>query len=205
MKRDPRGQRGRRKVELSPCPPSPCLPQPDLRGLALIDRFLDRAARVVEIVLALAFLAAITLNFANVVGRYVLGASILWADEIQIFIMIAMTFIGAAVVTWRRQHLRMDVVARLLPAPVQALLKVVELLLVLVLTGFVMVQAADYTSRMYGIGRTSDTAGVPMWIPHGSVALGFALIALVALCLVVRLVRTGRMDDEPAPPGSGAG
>ena len=170
----------------------------------MIDRMFERATRAIEMVLALAFLIAIALNFANVIGRYVLGTSILWADEVQIFIMIAMTFIGAAVVTWRRQHLRMDVIAKLLPGPVQTLLKVIELLAILGLTGFVMVHAFDYTSRMYDIGRTSDTAGVPMWIPHGSVALGFALVALVSLWLVVRLARTGGVDDAPAPPGGGA-
>ncbi len=171
----------------------------------MIDRLLDRAARAIEVVLALAFIAAIGLNFANVVGRYLLGSSILWADEIQIFIMIAMTFIGAAVVTWRRQHLRMDVVAKLLPGPLQALLKVIELLLMLGLTGFVCYHALDYTSRMYAIGRTSDTAGVPMWIPHGSVAIGFALVALVSLWLCVKLVRTGKVDGEGAAPKGEAG
>ena len=170
----------------------------------MIDKLFDRAARAIEIALALAFLLAIGLNFANVIGRYVLGSSILWADEIQIFIMIAMTFIGAAVVTWRRQHLRMDVVAKLLPAPLQTLLKVAELILVLVLTSFVLYQAFDYTMRMRDIGRTSDTAGVPMWIPHGSVALGFGLIALVSLWLCVKLVRTGKLDDEPAQPAGSA-
>ena len=168
----------------------------------MIDKLFDRAARAIEIALALAFLLAIGLNFANVIGRYLLGFSILWADEIQIFIMIAMTFIGAAVVTWRRQHLRMDVVAKLLPPPLQTLLKVLEMVLVLVLTSFVLYQAVDYTMRMRDIGRTSDTAGVPMWIPHGSVALGFGLIAIVSLWLCVKLVATGKLDDEPGAPGS---
>lgn len=171
----------------------------------MLDRHIDRAARAIEIVLALAFLLAIALNFANVIGRYVLGSSILWADEIQIFIMIAMTFIGAAVVTWRRQHLRMDVIARLLPMPVQKLLKVVELLLVLALTCFVTYHASDYTLRMLDIGRTSDTAGVPMWIPHGSVALGFALVAIVSIWLCVKLVRTGKVDEEASGPAGGQG
>ena len=171
----------------------------------MIDRIIDRVARVIEVTLALAFLVAIALNFANVIGRYVIGTSILWADEVQIFIMIAMTFIGAAVVTWRREHLRMDVVAKLLPLPVQKLLKVIELLLVLVLTGFVLYHSFDYTRRMYDIGRTSDTAGVPMWIPHGSVALGFGLEALVALVMCWRLLAGGeRGASEPGRGGEEA-
>ena len=168
----------------------------------MIDKLFDRAARVIELALAVAFLVAIALNFANVIGRYLLGRSILWADEVQIFIMIAMTFIGAVVVTWRRQHLRMDVLAKLLPGPLQTLLKVLELLLMLVLMSFVLFHSFDYTKRMLAIGRTSDTAGVPMWIPHGSVAFGFGLIALVSLWLCIKAVRTGKLDDEPAQTAS---
>jgi TRAP-type C4-dicarboxylate transport system permease small subunit len=78
-------------------------------GEPVIDQAFDRIARVIEVTLALAFIFAVLLNFANVVGRYLLGLSLLGADEVQIFIMVAMTFLGAAVVTRRNLHLRMDV------------------------------------------------------------------------------------------------
>ena len=46
-------------------------------------------------------------------------------------------------------------------------------------------QSYFYASQMLRLGRTSDMAGVPMWIPHGSVALGFALILLIAVWRLV--------------------
>lgn len=171
----------------------------------MIDRLFNRVARTIELVLAVAFMLIVALNFTNVVARYVFSRSILWADELQIFTMIAMTFLGAVVVTWRREHLKMDVLARLLPQPVQTALKLIELALMLVLCAFVFTLAFDYTSRMFDIGRTSDTAGVPMWIPHGSLAIGFGLIALVCVCHVylefrprpasVTTSRTGSQED----------
>ena len=118
--------------------------------------------------------------------------------------MIAMTFLGAAVVSWRNQHLRMDVLARMLPAPVQKLLKIAELVLMLVLCSFVLVESQDYASRMYGIGRNSDSAGVPMWIPHGSVAVGFGLMVLVCLAHGWTAVRTGLAPEAMAPEAMAA-
>lgn len=147
----------------------------------MIDRLLGRLTRGLELLLAYAFIIAVALNFANVVGRYVLGRTILGADEIQIFIMIAMTFLGAAVVTWREQHLRMDVLARLCPKPVQAALRGAEFVLMIALCGFVFFESSTYAYDMFRLGRLSDTADVPMWIPHGAVALGFGLIALIAI------------------------
>ncbi len=160
----------------------------------MIDKAFDRIARVIELALALAFILAVLLNFANVVGRYLLGVSLLGSDEVQVFIMVGMTFIGAAVVTRRNAHLRMDVLLRFLPAPVLVLLRIIEQVLLITLAGFVLTQSYFYAWQMWRIGRTSDMAGVPMWIPHATVALGFGLILIVAIW---RLVRMARKMPEP--------
>lgn len=162
----------------------------------MIDKALDRIARVIELTLALAFILAVLLNFANVVGRYLLGISLLGSDEVQIFIMVGMTFLGAAVVTRRNMHLRMDVLVRFLPAPVQVSLRIVEQLLLATLAGFVLTQSYFYARQMFRIGRTSDMTGIPMWIPHGTVALGFGLVLIVAVWRIVRLAR--RMPEPSA-------
>lgn len=167
----------------------------------MIDRFFDRATRAIELALAILFIFAVLLNFTNVIGRYVFSQSILWADEIQIFIMIAITFLGAVVVTWRRQHLRMDVLVQMMPPAARKLLHAVELVLMLGLCLFVMVQSQDYAMRMHGIGKTSDTAGIAMWIPHGSVALGFALIVVVCFWNLCAGVRDGFPLPDTAGPG----
>jgi TRAP-type C4-dicarboxylate transport system permease small subunit len=155
----------------------------------VIDKALDRVARVIELALAVAFIFAVLLNFANVIGRYLLGISLIGSDEVQIFIMVGMTFLGAAVVTRRNLHLRMDVLVRFLPTPIQALLRILEQLLLIALAGFVLTRSYLYAAQMLRIGRTSDMAGVPMWIPHGTVAVGFALMLIVAVWGLIRIAQ----------------
>jgi TRAP-type C4-dicarboxylate transport system permease small subunit len=169
-----------------------------LGGPPVIDQAFDRVARVIEVALAYAFIVAVLLNFTNVVGRYLLGLSFLGSDEVQIFIMVGMTFLGAAVVTRRNQHLRMDVLVRFLPAPIRVLLRVAEQLLLMTLAGFVLTQSVLYAGQMLRIGRVSDMTGLPMWIPHGTVALGFGLVLIVAAW---RLVRMARPLAEPSLGG----
>lgn len=142
---------------------------------------MNRLMNAIERVLALAFIAAVCLNFANVVGRYGFGRSLAAADEIQVYTMVFMAFVGAAVVSWRRRHLRMDVLVRFFPAALQSALRWLEVVLVLAAAGFVVVQSWRYSAQMYEIGRTSDLGGIPMWIPHAAVALGFALILVSSL------------------------
>ena len=168
----------------------------------MVTRILERLTAWIERALAYAFIAAVALNFINVVGRYVFGDTILSADELQIFIMVFMTFLGAAVVAWRNQHLRMDVVVNALPPAVRGSIKIAELATIVVLAGFVLWNSTDYARQMFDIGRVSDMARVPMWIPHGVVAVGFGLMALIAGLRLVEIL-AGRGPDG-SKPGTGA-
>jgi TRAP-type C4-dicarboxylate transport system permease small subunit len=123
----------------------------------------------------------VCLNFANVVGRYGFGTSIAGGDEVQVYIMVWIAFLGAVLVSWRGEHLRMDVLAQRFPHAAQSVLKMIELGLVMTLAAFALWQSWNYTEQMIAIGRRSDNAGIPMWIPHSAVAVGFALILLVAI------------------------
>lgn len=159
--------------------------------MTVISRILGHLMNWIERVLAYAFILAVALNFLNVVGRYGFGVTILSADEWQIFIMVFMTFLGAAVVAWANQHLRMDVVVNLLPPPLRRLLRIVELVVIVVLCAFVAWNSTYYADQMFVIGRVSDMARMPMWIPHSAVAVGFGLMAFITFLQLVETV-TGR-------------
>lgn len=145
------------------------------------DRAGDRIVTIVERVLALALMAAIFLDFVNVLGRYSGGFSFVGVDELEIYVLIAIAFVGAAAVTWRRQHLRMDVIIAACPRFVQKVVPLVEMIVMLVVTGFLGLQSFAYVKKVWSLGAVSDIAQVPMWIPHSMVCIGFFLIAIIVL------------------------
>jgi TRAP-type transport system small permease protein len=159
----------------------------------MVDKLSNALAHLIERALAVAFVFAVLLNFTNVVARYLFSAPILAADEIQIYIMIWITFLGAVIVTWRQQHLRMDVLLQAMPVSLQRVVRIVELAAMALLTGFMLWHSSDYTARMLLIGRTSDTAEIPLWLVHVALAVGFGLMALIC---VVQLA-TRRFEAPP--------
>lgn len=175
--------------------PSPAAGARDRGNSIVVTQILERLTRWIERALAYAFIAAVVLNFVNVIGRYVFDDTILSADELQIFVMVFMAFLGAAAVAWRNQHLRMDVLVNALPPPVRRLIKIAELIVIVILTAFVLWNSTYYAEQMYAIGRVSDMAQIPMWIPHGVVAAGFGLMALIATLRLVEIV-TGQAPDS---------
>ena len=63
--------------------------------------------------------ASVALNFANVVGRYFFNASIYWAEEIMLFLMVGCVFLGNGVVAWSGRQIRMDVIVGMMPPKVR--------------------------------------------------------------------------------------
>jgi TRAP-type C4-dicarboxylate transport system permease small subunit len=153
-----------------------------------IDRLFERACRLIEVVLALGFLLAVCLNFLNVIGRYLVGYTPSGTDEIQIYIMVWMAFVGAAIITWRDVHLRMDVLFQRFSARLRTVVRGVELAVFLTVASFVTLQSFYYTMRMFKLGQVSDLAEIPIWIPHAAVVVGFALMAVVVLRRAVAFV-----------------
>jgi TRAP-type C4-dicarboxylate transport system permease small subunit len=157
-----------------------------------LERAFDRAMRYLEFGLAALFIVAVGLNFLNVVDRYVFSQSIFGSDEVQVYIMIWITFVGAVIVTWRNQHLRMDVLLIRFPRWARVTILILELVLAFGLAVMMLVQSSRYAYLMHTLNRKSDLGETPMWIPHSALALGFGLIALVIAWRGVVLLVRGR-------------
>lgn len=156
---------------------------------------MDALVRCIERVLAIGLLIGIFLNVVNVVGRYLAGFALNGVDEIEIYILIWIAFLGAALVTWRDRHLRMDVLIGACPLAVRRVMALFEMAVMLAVSGFVAWQSLKYVERMYALGAVSDIAHIPTWIPHSAIALSFAAIALIVLVRGLQRITGASADD----------
>ncbi|WP_158213249.1 TRAP transporter small permease [Pigmentiphaga sp. NML080357] len=166
------------------------------RGVARIVRGLERAATSLELALASALLAAVAINVANVVARYVFGRSITGADELQVYLMAALAFFGSAVAAVRGQHLRMDVLNRFFPHELRRFLAALEAAAAVALCGFVCFVSTSYAWRIHQIGSVSENGHIPMWIPHSLVAVAFATMVVVGLIDVALRLAGGGLRER---------
>lgn len=163
-----------------------------------LDGVIDRLVLGIERALAYALIIAVLINFASVIGRYVFGRSVLGSDEIMIYLMVWTAFLGAVVVGWRHQHITMNLLAAKLPPWADRIRGLTEQALLTAITGFVAYHSAGYAWSMHALGRASDGSQIPMWIPHASVSIGFALMATIGALRTVRMLA----GVEPRVSGS---
>jgi C4-dicarboxylate transporter DctQ subunit len=143
--------------------------------LRLLLRDIPRAA------IGVIILAAIAINFANIVGRYVFLAPLPWAEEVLVFLVIWGVCLGASAVTYDNRHLDMNLLVGLFPPKTRSVLEIVKLLAMVGFCAFTAANASTIVGVMARNGQVSITAGVPMTIPYAAFVVGFALIVAAAI------------------------
>lgn len=141
----------------------------------------DRFLAVPRTVAACLVLFGIALNFANVVGRYVFSAPIAWAEEVMIFGMIWIIFLGAVLAERDNEHLKIDLLAPMLPPPLRKAHQVVVAAIVCAVVGFTAWQSFLVTELFADLGDRSTVAGIPKWLTHGAITVGLVLIVVASV------------------------
>ena len=124
--------------------------------------------------------AALLIGVLTVMGlgvffRYVLNDSLSWTEEISRYGLVYITYIGCATAVRRRSHIRIDVIARILPASGQRILAVIVDLLTLVFLAFLAVT----TFRIMDVLWTSRSAAVGLPINFVYVAIFLGMFASI--------------------------
>ena len=147
---------------------------------------------------AILLLAAIAINFSNVVARYLFLASIYWADEAMVFLVIWSIFLAAIAVTYDGNQLTMDLFsARLSPRWQRALDSIIAAVCVLTFT-FMAWQAMTVVRTLMRNDQRSIALDIPIAIAHSALLVGFIFSALVVLARVAlghRVVKPMSPDD----------
>ena len=134
--------------------------------------------------------ASVALNFANVVGRYFFNASIPWAEEAMLFLMVGCVFLGNGVVAWSGRQIRMDVVVRMLPPKVREALDLFSELVFLITAVTIVIFAWPVIRDLAEFDQRSQAADFPLAIPQAMVPIGLSIMAfLVAVRLLVPQLR----------------
>jgi TRAP-type C4-dicarboxylate transport system permease small subunit len=143
-------------------------------------------------------LAAIAINFSNVVARYLLLRSIYWADEAMVFLVIWSIFLAAVAVSWDGSQLTMDLISERIPRRWRRVLDAAIAAVCLLTFVFMAWQAATVVRTLMRNDQRSIALDLPMAMPQAALLVGFALMALAVAVRVVlghRVVQPMSPDD----------
>ncbi len=139
------------------------------------------------------FLVAVVLNFVNVIGRYVFGMPVFWAEEALTFTVIWIVFLVAGTITYRGAHLNMDLVYSRMPAGLQRVVRIAIALALIVCTIYTAIQSWTVVELHYMTSGVTAGTNIPLVIPHSALLFGFSFMALAAIVRLPSYI-SGKFD-----------
>ena len=102
---------------------------------------MSQVVRLVRGILGTMMIVGVFLNLVNVIGRYVFLKPIIWAEEILTYGLVWVVMLGATLVTWRANHLKMDAIYDLMPQTLKRVINVLVNLSIIACGVFVVSQS----------------------------------------------------------------
>jgi TRAP-type C4-dicarboxylate transport system permease small subunit len=139
------------------------------------------------------FLMAVVLNIVNVIGRYVFGMPVFWAEEALTFTVIWIVFLVVGTITYRGAHLNMDLLYSRMPSVMQLVIRIAIALALIVCAVYTAMLSWSVVKLHYMTSGVTAGTNIPLVIPHSALLFGFSFIAAAALVRLPSYI-SGKFD-----------
>ncbi|HJU24527.1 MAG TPA: TRAP transporter small permease [Casimicrobiaceae bacterium] len=138
----------------------------------------------------------------EVVWRYYLHAPHTWSLELNIFLLIAATFLAAGGTQAMRGHVGTEVLQAFMPARWNRRRIFAGDILSLLVCAFIAIKIWAYAWQAWSEGWTTDSVWAPkLWIPYGLMAIGMTLLAIEYVVQIIEDVTAGPSRSVPRGEG----
>ncbi|MQX35120.1 TRAP transporter small permease [Roseospira navarrensis] len=153
-----------------------------LKPLAWID---GTIARLEAVVLALGVIIMASFSVANVIGRFIIGESLFFVEELNQFLIVLITFVGLGYAARMGRHIRMSALYDALPDGARKVLMII-ICLVTASAMFVLAwYAYAYVVSVYESGRIAPSLRIPVYLTFVWVPIGFVITGIQYLLTAV--------------------
>lgn len=158
----------------------------------MLDHFIDRYVRALNLIIALALAAMVVLVFGNVVLRYVFNSGITVSEELSRWLFIWITFLGAVAAIKENAHLGTDMLVSRLPVKGKKVCMVIGQVLMLYITWLFF--EGSYKQMMINWDVEAPVTGASMAFFYAS-GVVFSVCAGFLLVLQLLRVLAGRLSE----------
>ncbi len=141
--------------------------------------------RPVEFVASVLLVVIVVLLLAGVTSRYVFSLPVVWIDEVASICFLWLAMLGTAIALDRNEHLRLTLVLRLFPEPMQRFLETLGCLIIATFLAALMTPAVEYAMEEWAI--ITPALNIPNSFRVSAIPFGFATMLVIVLMYAVRI------------------
>ena len=136
----------------------------------------------------------------NVMLRYAFGQPLYWGDEIMIYLMVLMVYLGFGYMLIEGRHVRMTALMERLTVRTQNIVWVFTGLVSVVYFVFLLVAAVNMTIDSFQIDFISTITGLPIGPWQVVMCVGLAILLIASVYFTINRIRMARGLHEETRP-----
>ncbi len=140
---------------------------------------------------AAAFVVMILVTFGGVIMRYLVGSPIIWAEEVQLWCFLWMTFFGAGAAFRYGSHVAVEIIVDKLPGNAQRVVAIIDYVICVAVLAYLAYVGVNNVRLMVLIHKATNILHVPYWLINSAVVVG-CLSMLASATIVTRAQLQGR-------------
>ncbi|MDP5293197.1 TRAP transporter small permease [Oceanimonas sp. CHS3-5] len=148
-----------------------------------LDRLTEKAE---ALLLAGAILIMAVNTIANVFGRYVFSQSLYFTEELNEFLIVAITFVGLGYITRKGRHIRMSAIYDAMSPLARKATMIIIALCSAIIMFMLAWYAYGYVERLASRGRVTPALQIPLYLTYVWVVAGFALAGLQYVLTIIK-------------------
>ncbi len=125
-----------------------------------------------------AFVILIVVTFGGVIMRYVVGHPIMWAEEVQLWAFLWITFLGAGAAFRYGSHVAVEIVYEMFPKNIKHIVDYLNFIIITVVLLYVATRGYSMLELMVKAGRRTQIFEVPLWFINLALPVGCLLMIL---------------------------
>ena len=144
------------------------------------------------------FFFATVMVVINVLGRKIFGFSFNWLEELNRYILVVTTFVGASIGITLSNHPRMDSVLSLIKGRARLIVECISTLILTVFVAIMAYWAFKQLGVMIKLNASTATLKVPVYIFYMFIPIGFLGMTARCIAKLIMEVRDAVVYKKPA-------
>lgn len=150
------------------------------------------------LIAAVALVALIAITFVGVIMRYGFNSPFAWQEEVQLMLIVWVTFLGGRYAFVTGSHCAIDVVVDALPKKIQRYVDLLIMAAVVVVLCYTGWQSFKYIQQMYNTGRVTNLLHIPYALIYAPVTIGCVTMAIQFAILSIKGFLHGEKSEKEA-------
>lgn len=152
--------------------------------------------RLEEDILGFTLIGVALFVFVQVILRYIFKSALSWGEELDRYLAIMLTFMGASLGVKYNTHFNVEAVTKLAPPRVQRYVEAFVSFFCFLFFAFVVYLAILNIAKLSRFGSLTPTLRIPMYVPYLPIVIFCAVASLRYVLKTIFLLKSAKNSNR---------